>query len=175
MVNHTPRPADPSMRIGQECTIELPSGEFCAARVWPESRQSICRSHAVDIYMTLRGIHQDIVAGAGGELYLRDEQRDAELDAAAKTAQERSVVYYVRIGDAIKIGYSSNLKQRISSLRARRSDVLAVEPGARKLEAQRHLKFASLRRGKREDFEPSFALIQHIDAVRERHGDPVFS
>ena len=84
------------------------------------------------------------------------------------------VVYYARTGDVIKIGYTNNLLARMSQLRIPRESVLATEPGSKALEAKRHAQFGTIRKGLREDFAPTFELIQHIDGVRERHGRPVF-
>ena len=174
MKNHTHPQTNPASHLSDECTIQMRDGRFCSALVWPEAPYAICKSHAVSLYMTMRGMEQDAHAKAGGLLGLHDDEREASLHAKAVANQARSVVYYVRIGDSIKIGYTVNLKSRMSALRVRQSDVLATEPGGKALEAQRHRKFAAIRKGKREDFEPTFALIQHIDAVRERYGDPQF-
>lgn len=84
----------------------------------------------------------------------------------------QSQVYYVRIGDRVKIGYTINMRQRIGALRIREDDVLATEPGGRALEKQRHLEFAAERVGRREDFNPSRRLLAWIEEVREQHGPP---
>lgn len=109
----------------------------------------------------------------------RKERREAERAAEppVPTKEEwwrsRSVVYYVRTPtDHIKIGYTIHLRERISSLRLERSALLAVEPGWRDIEAQRHTQFAEERQGKRENFNPSRRLLAHVDLVRSKHGDP---
>lgn len=86
--------------------------------------------------------------------------------------RNRSVVYYVRLGDHVKIGYTINLGARINGLRVDRDALLAVEPGWREVEDQRHEMFAAERQGRRENFNPSRRLLLHIEAVRARHGDP---
>lgn len=85
---------------------------------------------------------------------------------------EQSQVYYVRIGDHVKIGYSVNLTQRLSGLRVSPDAVLATEPGGWELEQQRHREFAAERVGRREDFNPSRRLLAHIDAIKQEHGEP---
>jgi hypothetical protein len=81
------------------------------------------------------------------------------------------VVYYVRIGDYIKIGFSTRLRNRLASLRA--DELLAVEPGGPEMERQRHKEFASERIDlRRENFRPSERLEAHIEAVRAEHGLP---
>lgn len=170
-----------STSAGTRCTIQRGNGSFCDGEGWPDAPFPICRHHAVKLYIEMRGIH----AGA-----LRREidmlpplnpiatltPSNLERDSAKHKAKlaERSVVYYVRIGDAIKIGFTSDLTARMSQIRVDRANVLAAEPGGRELEAKRHEQFSEIRIGQREDFKPTLALIRHIEAVREFHGDPVF-
>lgn len=97
--------------------------------------------------------------------------RDALADRDA-WCRNRSVVYYVRLADHVKIGYTTNLRERVSQLRVGREALLAVEPGWREVEAQRHAMFAAERQGKREDFNPSRRLLLHIDATHSKYGDP---
>lgn len=52
-------------------------------------------------------------------------------------------VYYMRIGNRCKIGYTTNLARRM--LVVVPEEVLAVEAGTRELEARRHDEFAQLR------------------------------
>ncbi len=90
------------------------------------------------------------------------------------TGETMGLVYYVRMrGADIKIGHTMNLKERMSGLRLTMEEVLAAEPGGRRLEQQRHREFAALRRQPQwEDFAPHPGLDRHIAEVRERHGDP---
>lgn len=107
------------------------------------------------------------------------EEREAEWqareDERARLLEEQSVVYYVRIGDRVKIGFSANLRQRLIALRLDDSAILATEPGGRMLETQRHREFAEERVGRREDFNPSRRLLAHIKSVREQHGRPTIT
>jgi hypothetical protein len=115
-------------------------------------------------------------------------QRERKLAAAADKArreaasrpplaeahrQLESVVYYVRLGTHVKIGYSANLVGRLHALRAEPSDVLAIEPGGRTVEDARHQQFNHLRiRAKWENFTEAPDLVRHMDALREEHGIP---
>lgn len=81
---------------------------------------------------------------------------------------ERPVVYYIRWGDRIKIGFTKRLAERLKGLY--HDEVLAVEPGSRDLERQRHTQFASVRvEGQREWFTDSAALRFHINTIRDKH------
>lgn len=102
----------------------------------------------------------------------RAEKSRRRLEARAQAIREQAVVYYVRIHDCIKIGYSTNLKARLSTLRVDDDAVLATEPGGRELEALRHQEFADLRIGRRENFKPVDRLLRHIEHVREVCGEP---
>lgn len=93
-------------------------------------------------------------------------QRQAEAQAA------HSQVYYLRIGDRVKIGRTQNVRQRLIELRVDVEALLATEPGGAERERERHLQFAAERVGRREDFNPSRRLLAHIEAVVVEHGPP---
>jgi hypothetical protein len=69
------------------------------------------------------------------------------------------VVYYLRWRDRIKIGTSSNPRQRLAAIW--HETLLAFEPGGRTLERRRHQQFAELREGG-EWFRADPALLAHI-------------
>jgi hypothetical protein len=54
----------------------------------------------------------------------------------------RSVVYYIRSGDLVKIGVTVDLPTRIKSFNVPGLVVLGTEPGDQRLERQRHIDFA---------------------------------
>lgn len=97
--------------------------------------------------------------------------------ARQQTMLDQSVVYYVRIGKVIKIGTTINLKQRLGDFRLDASDgeLLATEPGNRVLEQRRHKQFAHLRIGRREHFQETQELREHIERILEEHGQPVIT
>jgi len=75
------------------------------------------------------------------------------------SAEPPSWVYFVRIGDLIKIGYSTNPKERFRALKV--DAVLAAIPGTRADEQRYHETFAHLRvRG--EYFHPGDDLLTFI-------------
>lgn len=111
----------------------------------------------------------------GREVQASAERYEAREDRRQQALSDQTVVYYVRIGDHVKIGYTCNLKQRLVALRVAEDAVLATEPGARELERRRHLQFADERVGRREDFNPSKRLLAHLDALISEHGKPVIT
>jgi hypothetical protein len=95
-------------RSPRECV--LPS---CEAAAWQEAPLPICERHYIVIarhYETV--IRPDInrrVANVGSMI-------DAEKRHKPPTAV-RSTVYFVQLGDRIKIGFSGNVKRRMQDVR----------------------------------------------------------
>lgn len=73
------------------------------------------------------------------------------------------VVYYLRYDDRVKIGTSSNPRQRFAAIW--HDDLLALERGDRRLEQRRHAHFDVERFGRSEWFALSDRLRAHIAAV----------
>lgn len=82
------------------------------------------------------------------------------------------VVYYIRFGDRIKIGTSTNLPKRLQSLPV--DELLAIEPGAAGKERTRHREFAAhLVPGQIEWFSATQPLTAHAAALRAKYGPPM--
>lgn len=73
-------------------------------------------------------------------------------------------VYYARLGNRVKIGYTLNLPQRMSVFQP--EEVLATEPGGILVEARRHEQFARLRVSG-EWFRYEDELVEHVNALRQ--------
>lgn len=163
--------------ISGKCTAQRSNGEFCDAPSAPDMPFPICTKHAARVWRRVQdnfdAKKRDIVDRAC--LPERQQDRIREAEARKDAYAKQSVVYYVRIGDHIKIGTTTNVSARLSQLRCDRDNLLATEPGDRTLEQQRHREFAAERIGRRENFNPSPRLIKHIDQVREQHGAPVIT
>lgn len=90
------------------------------------------------------------------------EWRYGELPDADLAPPRVDVVYYIRFGDRVKIGTSSNPRSRLAHLW--HDEVLAFERGDRRLERRRHERFAAQRlRG--EWFRLDDDLERHIASV----------
>ena len=163
----------------------IPLTRMLRACRWPgceaepiEKQIPLCDRHFE--YIGLRYMDARTVMGSSflREVSPIDEKRERTRrrdEARAQMLEQQSVVYYVRIGDHVKIGFTVNLKQRLSQLRLDPPAVLATEPGGRITEARRHAEFADERVGRREDFNPSRRLLAHIADLRQLHGDPVIT
>lgn len=103
-------------------------------------------------------------------------ERMVEQSAAASEKRRAlrgvlGVVYYMRFGDRVKIGYTSDLHAR--ALEVPNDEVLAAEPGGYETERKRHLQFAEFKvPAFKEWFRLDRTLSDHIDDIRKRHGDP---
>jgi hypothetical protein len=80
------------------------------------------------------------------------------------------VVYYIRFGERMKIGTTSNLRQRMSRLW--HEELVALERGGRARERARHAQFASRRLGTSEWFELGPELSAHVETLRAGVADP---
>jgi len=101
------------------------------------------------------------------------ERAKPPLTSAAYQPQLHSgqIVYYVRRGDLVKIGTTSDPAGRFGALLP--DEILAFEPGAQREEAQRHRQFDHLRPSSRtEYFTAAPELLAHIRAMRTAHGEP---
>lgn len=98
---------------------------------------------------------------------------DARMARALEAADvgAEGWVYYMRINGRIKIGYTTNLRQRSRNYPPG-TELLAVEPGTREVEKRRHEQFSrSLAQG-REWFAESPDLTQHIATLAAQHATP---
>jgi len=147
----------------RRCTTERKSGSFCNQASIPDAPFPICVKHAAEIYAFLRGrvegVTPDVLAGAG--LVRRRNP------AARDQARGRSMVYYVQIGERIKIGTSVNVRQRMAAYPPDRR-LLATEPGGASEERARLSEFAEYRVLGREWFHPGPRLMLHVESLRRR-------
>jgi hypothetical protein len=157
------------------CIATTPGGRKCAGYVLNGTPVSLCYDHAFQVYLNM---HARVTGEMKGHF---ERLRRAELNIplvdplVTMAYEEQSQVYYIRIGEWIKIGYTANMRQRINSLRVEAKDILATEPGGRAKERERHLQFANIRQGRRENFERTADLLTHIGRVRREHGKPIMT
>jgi hypothetical protein len=152
------------------CPIVTGYGTVCGNSVPSQMPFDICGHHARRLweYMNefMSSVTDDPVFRA--KLFL-DRVKDEEDQRARENATRDYQVYYLQIGNHIKIGYSGNLKQRLKSYPVTRR-LLAVEPGHGHVEFQRHRQFAHLLDAGNEWFRPGPDLIDHINRLRREAG-----
>lgn len=88
------------------------------------------------------------------------EKYDTELAGLT----EGSWVYYIRVGDQIKIGVSVRPVERAKALSLTAEHIVGLERGAHIIERQRHKQFAHLRRHG-EWFTAAPDLLAHIQSL----------
>ncbi len=98
------------------------------------------------------------------------EWRAGEAPDAELTPVRVEVVYYVRYREQVKIGTSANPRQRLAVIP--HDEVLAFEPGGRRVEQRRHAQFAEHRFAGTEWFARHPALDEHVAALALGVDDP---
>lgn len=101
----------------------------------------------------------------------RRNEAEGRARRAASRGQQPGWVYYLRIGDRVKIGYSVDVKERMRAYPPG-SHLLAVHPGTKQLETEMHQRFAGSRAAGREWFRETPDLTEHIGQVLEQFGEP---
>lgn len=97
----------------------------------------------------------------------RKQRRDAEL-----RANEPGWIYYLRIDDAIKIGFTVDIRRRLKEYPPN-AYLLAVHGGTKTLEKELHYQFRGCLTARREWFHPSDDLTAHVAQVVAKHGEPL--
>lgn len=141
--------------------------EWCC---WPDCREPRCpASDAPPLCVGHLVSCATYIAEAMGKSLLDPERDQQAMTAAKRDAIQGEVVYYLRLGDQVKIGTTTNLPRRMASLYVDHDPeaLLATESGGRAVEAERHGQFAAERvYANRELFRLSPRLAAHIDELR---------
>lgn len=142
----------------------------------------LCHTHAVDVAIAV--IQQQADHNRTAQFFSRmsterairleqwrreDEKYEAEKAALRK--ERDGFVYYIHIGERIKIGYSVDVKRRMRAYPPG-SKLLAVEPGDRDLERKRHQQFAGSRTEGREWFQPTVDIMELVQELVDVYGEP---
>lgn len=144
-----------------------------------------CETCALALWAVLdEGMPQDAKdAASGGRLmpYLereamadevRREQDQVEADRARAEFMTRpGTIYYLRVGDLVKIGYSADLPRRMKQYPPH-AVLLAQHPGTRETERDMHQKLATKLAKGREWFKSCPEVESHIEAVKATYAQP---
>lgn len=165
----------PKLNQFNYCTAQDRAGAFCDAPAIEDAPFPICIFHASQVMHFVRGYLRDFEQLPSElRLIMMDKTRVEEnrrREAADKAREPHEYVYYVLVGKLVKIGYTSRLKQRLSSYPPG-TRILAYERGGMNLEAQRHREFAAHLKHGNEWFAPAKPVIDHINEVRKQAGSP---
>jgi len=153
------------------CTVQNSRGEFCDAPSYPDMPYPVCARHAIRLWKRVT----DHLEARGNDPLARARLVNGMLDGfeAKRPAPETRVarVYYVQVGELIKIGTTVTIKQRMLAYGPARK-LLTTELGGYELERQRHRQFARLLEAGNEWFRPGPELIEHINGLRKANGAP---
>lgn len=118
---------------------------------------------ALDDYFTNQERQLAHQQSEAGRLWARQRaDNDHETDG---------VVYFIRSGDAVKIGKTTNLARRRQQISAPNAELMATEPGYTRRERQLHRRFA-IHRINGEWFLLAPPLTAYINALREAQTPP---
>lgn len=148
------------------CTAQRKSGNFCDAPSLPDVPFPICLHHASELFSYVRDrLHWDVSNLGKARMRLAGMTReDIEIDRRQR--ETLGVVYYVRLGDVIKIGTSQDVATRVKDYPPH-AELLATEMGGPILEAERHHQFNEYLTAGREWFIPGARLVAHITHLIE--------
>lgn len=154
--------------------------EDCREDIW--NRTPLCKQHAWDLWFLIdleieKGKAQEEIQAAAKRHADHEDMKDKMFDQKVQDsfapykpkplATAPGMVYYLQVGELIKIGYSQRVENRIKSYPPD-SKLLATHPGTIKTEQQMHYKFFNDLAHGREWFTPSPELEQHIQDVRKQ-------
>lgn len=131
----------------------------CAAPLSGTLDQPLCDRHAVAVYREVRDAMGDPTAQALAAI---------APAPTTKAADPRSTgsIYFVQFGDRIKIGFTTNMKQRMKVIP--KDQILATTPGSLGVERRIHNRFAHLRITG-EWFRADKELLDYVEFVRQRN------
>lgn len=135
--------------VSTTCTIQSLYGKFCEAPADPRLPFPVCAHHAIKIYISVKDFRESVTPTNG--------RRRPPSSAAC-------IVYYLRVGDLIKIGRTTNLPQRMVQYPPT-AVVLATEDGDVQLETRRLRQFNHHLQHGKEWFTPGADLLAHIDSL----------
>lgn len=177
-------PADKHSVFAGRCTVEK-----CVEKIWEET--PLCKKHAYDMWFKVelnkhidedRKVHDQLKADAVNrqaqfednedqlqqmkDNILHEQWRSRAIaeEAAVEFKTRPGTVYYLLVGDHIKIGFSTNVEERVKAYPPY-AKLLAQHPGSVETERWVHNKFFSSLAYGREWFTPSDELMRHIESI----------
>lgn len=134
----------------------------------------LCRGHAFDLWAAMDD--RQAATPMMTEHQLRREFRERAADLKRQQDSESAAIapgwiYYVRVDERIKIGFSSDVRRRMRAYPPH-SELLAVHPGTPTLEREIHREFRGHLAQGREWFRPDEPLMQRIAEVIKQFGPP---
>lgn len=152
------------------CTVSYASGVSCERPPIEGGPVSVCFKHAMEIYNFLAA-ELAAIPDATADAILA-EPETMRLPAWRSDLPTGEHVYYIEVDGLVKIGYTSNLKQRLRDYPPS-SVLLGIEPGDRNLERQRHAQFSHYLKLGREWHSRGDGILRHVRQLNGNSGTPV--
>lgn len=147
---------------------DMMRNQLLAGCFWPG-----CRSGSGPGPLRICPVHRAVIVNAHvSDSWVID--RVAELRDHLFPKAERAtdgVVYFLRIGGYLKIGWTSDLVKRMRQYPPD-TQLLAVKPGTRKDENRLHKKFSHLKTHGREWFPLAPQILEEVSRTVADHGEP---
>lgn len=152
--------------------------------IWPDCRKDrlywipMCFEHVDHVYMTARDRFENepdltlAQRNARAARYAREEREiNEEIRIEDTRGNQPGWIYYLRVGDLVKIGYTTNILRRMREYPPD-SRLLAVHPGTLDFEKQMHDIFRGSRARGREWYRPEPHLLEHCEKIVAEYGNP---
>lgn len=133
----------------------------------------VCAGHGMDIADYFEWIVEttEISHRAADREFQNRKQQQIERKQRAARRITPGWIYYLLVGEHIKIGYTKDVKRRLKSYPPG-SRLLALHPGTKQLEHDTHTIFVGSRAAGREWFLDTPELRDHIKQVIAEFGEP---
>lgn len=128
---------------------------YCLRPRWNDLRIPLCPLHAAKVHLAV----EEVKPPSKSALKAR-HQRDPERKLVL------GVVYFARVGDYIKIGFSTNIKSRLAALRGEygSAELLAQYSGTTRDERAAQMRFGEYY-VERELFTPGPRLMEYLESL----------
>lgn len=159
-------------RTHTNCTVLRRDDRFCDDPSAEDVPFPICAHHAKMLYRHVRESMAPLASDPIFAMWHNIDRIHADRERR-KIADEAKhfVVYYLQLGEHVKIGYTGNLRKRLKDYPLNRR-LLAYEPGDGNVEGQRHFQFREYLAVGKEYFTPGPKLIEHLNQLRVKAGAP---
>lgn len=164
----------PALCSGRTCRnvggyLDLPFCEPCTLALWavmdegiPGDAKDAARGGRIMPYLVRKAM--------ADEVQREQDQMEAER-ARAEFMTKPGIIYYLQVGDLVKIGYSSDLPRRMKQYPPH-AILLAQHPGTRETERDMHQKLATKLAKGREWFRVCSEVEAHIENVKATYAQP---
>lgn len=150
------------VRQAEQCSVSYATGGDCNRPSMEGAPLAICFKHAMDTYSFLAAHLAAIPDETAAAILAEPETR--RLPAWRTDLPDGEHVYYIEVDGLVKIGYTSNLKQRLRDYPPS-SVLLGVEVGGRDIERRRHAQFARYLKMGREWHSRSEEILRHVNEI----------